>query len=53
VGDIISTRNYEEGTLYTGYSSGINKRTRESGLYPSYKVRETWRIVDFPIFNEF
>lgn len=39
------------GNHWNGYSKGSNKRTGAVGLYPSYKTREKWRIVDFPIFS--
>ncbi|CAD5231389.1 unnamed protein product [Bursaphelenchus xylophilus] len=46
VGDTIGIA----GNHWDGWSKGINKRTGETGLYPSYKTREKWRIVDFPLF---
>uniref|UniRef100_A0A7E4V6P4 Alpha-(1,6)-fucosyltransferase n=2 Tax=Panagrellus redivivus TaxID=6233 RepID=A0A7E4V6P4_PANRE len=39
------------GNHWDGFSKGQNKQTGDNGLYPSYKTRENWRIVDFPIFN--
>ncbi|CAJ0589879.1 unnamed protein product [Cylicocyclus nassatus] len=44
VGDVIKVA----GNHWDGYSKGQNSRTGASGLYPSYKVIEKWRIVDFP-----
>jgi len=38
------------GNHWDGYSKGTNRRTDQTGLYPSYKAHEKWRIVDFPIF---
>jgi glycoprotein 6-alpha-L-fucosyltransferase len=40
------------GNHWDGFSKGVNRRTGQSGLYPSYKTRENWRIVDFPLFND-
>lgn len=40
------------GNHWDGYSKGTNRRTGRMGLYPSYKAREKWRIVDFPIFAQ-
>ncbi|CAJ0960582.1 unnamed protein product, partial [Mesorhabditis belari] len=39
------------GNHWDGYSKGKNRRTQRQGLYPSYKVIEKWRIIDFPVFN--
>ncbi|KAJ1346892.1 hypothetical protein KIN20_001816 [Parelaphostrongylus tenuis] len=44
VGDVIGIA----GNHWNGFSKGQNRRTGDSGLYPSYKVVEKWRIVDFP-----
>ncbi|RCN52096.1 hypothetical protein ANCCAN_01884 [Ancylostoma caninum] len=44
VGDIIGIA----GNHWDGYSKGMNKRSGATGLYPSYKAIEKWRIVDFP-----
>ncbi|KAK0410899.1 hypothetical protein QR680_005383 [Steinernema hermaphroditum] len=44
VGDTIGVA----GNHWNGFSKGTNRRTGQVGLYPSYKVREKWRIVDFP-----
>ncbi|KAI6230825.1 hypothetical protein M3Y99_01027500 [Aphelenchoides fujianensis] len=46
VGDLIGIA----GNHWNGDSKGTNRRTGKYGLYPSYKAREHWRIVDFPIF---
>ena len=35
------------GNHWNGWSKGRNMRTGELGLFPSYKVREKWRIVPF------
>lgn len=47
VGDTIGIA----GNHWDGYSKGTNRRTGRVGLYPSYKAREKWRVVDFPIFT--
>jgi len=39
------------GNHWDGYSKGNNRDTKKTGLYPSYKTREFWRIVDFPLFE--
>uniref|UniRef100_A0AC34QQ25 GT23 domain-containing protein n=1 Tax=Panagrolaimus sp. JU765 TaxID=591449 RepID=A0AC34QQ25_9BILA len=39
------------GNHWDGYSKGSSRRTSQTGLYPSYKTREAWRIVDFPLFD--
>ncbi|GMR59148.1 hypothetical protein PMAYCL1PPCAC_29343 [Pristionchus mayeri] len=44
VGDVIGIA----GNHWDGFSKGINRRTGRVGLYPSYKVQEKWRVVDFP-----
>lgn len=47
VGDVIGIA----GNHWDGFSKGQNSRTGVSGLYPSYKVVEKWRIVDLPSLN--
>ncbi|KAL3984685.1 Variant SH3 domain family protein [Acanthocheilonema viteae] len=44
IGDIIKIA----GNHWNGFSKGTNTRTGKSGLYPSYKVREKYIILDFP-----
>ncbi|WKY12122.1 hypothetical protein Q1695_003586 [Nippostrongylus brasiliensis] len=44
VGDVVGVA----GNHWDGFSKGVNRRTGDNGLYPSYKVIEKWRIVDFP-----
>ncbi|KAF8385778.1 fut-8 [Pristionchus pacificus] len=44
VGDLLGIA----GNHWDGFSKGTNRRTGKVGLYPSYKVKENWRIVDFP-----
>uniref|UniRef100_A0A914I7M1 Alpha-(1,6)-fucosyltransferase n=1 Tax=Globodera rostochiensis TaxID=31243 RepID=A0A914I7M1_GLORO len=46
-GDLIGVA----GNHWDGFSKGTNRRTRRSGLFPSYLAREKWRIVDFAIFG--
>ncbi|MCP9256920.1 Alpha1,6 fucosyltransferase [Dirofilaria immitis] len=36
------------GNHWDGFSKGTNQRTGKKGLYPSYKVREKYIILDFP-----
>lgn len=40
------------GNHWDGYSKGINRRTRQQGLYPSYKVEEIVNSVEFSHFPE-
>lgn len=42
---------YYDGNRWDGYSKGFNKRTRRDGIFPSYKLREKYRVVDFPMFD--
>ncbi|EFO21758.2 variant SH3 domain-containing protein [Loa loa] len=44
IGDIIGIA----GNHWNGFSMGTNRRTGKKGLYPSYKAREKYIIVDFP-----
>ncbi|KAE9417209.1 hypothetical protein Angca_004181 [Angiostrongylus cantonensis] len=44
IGDVVGIA----GNHWNGFSKGHNRRTGDSGFYPSYKVVEKWRIVDFP-----
>lgn len=44
VGDIIGIA----GNHWNGFSKGTNRRTGMTGLYPSYKTREKYIVVDFP-----
>lgn len=46
VGDVLGIA----GNHWDGYSKGRNGRTGLTGLYPSYKAKEKWRIVDFPVY---
>lgn len=47
VGDIIGIA----GNHWNGFSKGKNRRTGDEGVFPSYKVVERWRVVDFPPLN--
>uniref|UniRef100_A0A915PI45 Alpha-(1,6)-fucosyltransferase n=1 Tax=Setaria digitata TaxID=48799 RepID=A0A915PI45_9BILA len=43
-GDVIGIA----GNHWNGFSKGTNRRTGQNGLYPSYKTREKYIILDFP-----
>ncbi|VDK29365.1 unnamed protein product [Gongylonema pulchrum] len=43
-GDVIGIA----GNHWDGFSKGKNRRTGRTGLYPSYKTREKYIVVDFP-----
>ncbi|MPC32940.1 Alpha-(1,6)-fucosyltransferase [Portunus trituberculatus] len=47
-GDIVGIA----GNHWDGYSKGMNRRTRQNGLYPSYKVEEVVDVADFPIYPD-
>jgi glycoprotein 6-alpha-L-fucosyltransferase len=47
IGDIITISEKH----WDGHSIGHNRRTGKIGSYPSYKVKEKWRIVDFPTYQ--
>ncbi|VDP18510.1 unnamed protein product [Onchocerca flexuosa] len=36
------------GNHWNGFSMGTNRRTGKKGLYPSYKAREKYIVLDFP-----
>lgn len=40
------------GNHWDGYSKGMNHRTGKTGLFPSYKTREKYTIVDLPTYPE-
>nr|CAG4638342.1 EOG090X03KK [Cyclestheria hislopi] len=48
VGDILGIA----GNHWDGYSKGVNERTRQQGLYPSFKAIDKYEIVDFPPYSE-
>lgn len=39
------------GNHWDGFSKGINRRTKQRGLYPSFKTKEHVDAVDFGDFN--
>ncbi|KAK3855023.1 hypothetical protein Pcinc_038548 [Petrolisthes cinctipes] len=39
------------GNHWDGYSKGVNRRTNQNGLYPSYKMEEVVDIADFPSYT--
>ncbi|XP_057372772.1 alpha-(1,6)-fucosyltransferase-like [Daphnia carinata] len=48
IGDVLGIA----GNHWDGYSKGINERTKQSGLYPSFKAVDKYNIVDFPVYSE-
>ncbi|CAM9841230.1 alpha-(1,6)-fucosyltransferase [Lampetra fluviatilis] len=40
------------GNHWDGYSKGVNRRTGQTGLYPSYKVQERVEVVKYPSYPE-
>ena len=40
------------GNHWDGYSKGLNRRTGQNGLYPSYKVEEIVEIVKYPTYPQ-
>lgn len=48
VGDVLGIA----GNHWDGYSKGTNERTKQAGLYPSFKAVDNYRIVDFPSYSE-
>ncbi|KAK6755260.1 hypothetical protein RB195_013936 [Necator americanus] len=48
IGDILTVKS----NLWNGYFRGRNSKTEEEGLYPSYKVEEKWKVVDFPALED-
>lgn len=40
------------GNHWNGYSKGLNRRTGQTGLYPSYKVVEKIDVAKFPTYPE-
>lgn len=47
-GDVIGIA----GNHWDGYSKGTNDRTKQNGLYPSFKAVDRYHIVDFPTYSE-
>nr|CAG4650847.1 EOG090X03KK [Simocephalus serrulatus]SVE94145.1 EOG090X03KK [Simocephalus serrulatus] len=48
VGDVLGIA----GNHWDGYSKGVNERTKQSGLYPSFKAVDKYNIIDFPVYSE-
>nr|CAG4648559.1 EOG090X03KK [Polyphemus pediculus] len=48
VGDVLGIA----GNHWDGYSKGVNERSKQSGLYPSFKASDRYNIVDFPLYSE-
>ena len=48
VGDVLGIA----GNHWDGYSKGMNERTKQSGLYPSFKAVDKYNIIDFPLYSE-
>ncbi|XP_046372255.1 alpha-(1,6)-fucosyltransferase-like [Haliotis rufescens] len=40
------------GNHWDGFSKGVNRRSGQSGLYPSYKVKNEIAVVKFPTYPE-
>lgn len=40
------------GNHWNGYSKGVNKRTRQNGLFPSYKAEDVVELADCPTYEE-
>ncbi|XP_069773480.1 alpha-(1,6)-fucosyltransferase isoform X2 [Narcine bancroftii] len=47
-GDLIGVA----GNHWDGYSKGINRKSGQTGLYPSYKVKETIETIKYPTYPE-
>ena len=47
-GDIIGIA----GNHWDGYSKGVNKRTTQNGLYPSYKAEDVVELGSCPTYDE-
>lgn len=48
VGDLIGIA----GNHWDGYSKGVNRRTGQTGMFPSYKARDEIDIVKMPKYEE-
>ncbi len=48
IGDVLGIA----GNHWDGFSKGVNERTKQSGLYPSFKAVDKYNIVDFPSYAE-
>ena len=40
------------GNHWDGYSKGSNEKTKQQGLYPSFKAVDKYDIVDFPPYKD-
>lgn len=40
------------GNHWDGFSKGVNERTKQAGLYPSFKAIDKYHIVDLPSYSE-
>lgn len=40
------------GNHWDGFSRGVNRRTNQEGLYPSFKAEDILDIVDMPTYDE-
>ncbi|XP_072122491.1 alpha-(1,6)-fucosyltransferase isoform X2 [Mobula birostris] len=47
-GDLIGVA----GNHWDGYSKGINRKSGRTGLYPSYKVKESIETIKYPTYPE-
>ncbi|XP_078492262.1 alpha-(1,6)-fucosyltransferase-like [Ciona intestinalis] len=48
VGDVVGIA----GNHWDGYSKGTNRRTKQTGLYPSYKTKEIFPLVKYPTYPQ-
>uniref|UniRef100_H2ZNX0 Alpha-(1,6)-fucosyltransferase n=1 Tax=Ciona savignyi TaxID=51511 RepID=H2ZNX0_CIOSA len=48
VGDVVGIA----GNHWDGYSKGTNRRTHQTGLYPSYKTIEKFPLVKYPTYPQ-
>lgn len=39
------------GNHWDGYSKGVNHKTHQDGLFPSYKVEDVMEVYDFPTYD--
>lgn len=46
IGDVIGVA----GNHWNGFNKGKNHRNNKVGLYPEYKTKENFKIVDFPTY---
>nr|XP_018669490.1 alpha-(1,6)-fucosyltransferase [Ciona intestinalis] len=48
VGDVVGIA----GNHWDGFSKGTNRRTKQTGLYPSYKTKEIFPLVKYPTYPQ-